>query len=79
LCVPAQQKEWFDKWKETRMKWHLALGTAQENLRFHVHEKLAFYADAAEDIQFKFPIGFKELEGIHSRTDLIYGNIKILR
>jgi glycyl-tRNA synthetase len=51
------------------MKWHLALGTAPENLRFHVHEKLAHYANAAEDIQFKFPIGFKELEGIHSRTD----------
>jgi glycyl-tRNA synthetase len=51
------------------MKWHLALGTAQENLRFHVHEKLAHYANAAEDIQFRFPIGFKELEGIHSRTD----------
>jgi glycyl-tRNA synthetase len=51
------------------MKWHLALGTPQENLRFHVHEKLAHYANAAEDIQFKFPIGFKELEGIHSRTD----------
>jgi glycyl-tRNA synthetase len=66
---PGTQKEWFDKWKVTRMKWHLALGTAEENLRFHVHEKLAHYADAAEDIQFRFPIGFKELEGIHSRTD----------
>ncbi len=48
---------------------HLALGSAENNLRFHVHEKLAHYADAAEDIQFRFPIGFKELEGIHSRTD----------
>ena len=66
---PGTQKEWFEKWKQTRMNWHLALGTAQENLRFHVHEKLAHYADAAEDIQFKFPIGFKELEGIHSRGD----------
>ncbi len=66
---PGTQKEWFEKWKETRLKWHWALGTAKENLRFHVHEKLAHYADAAEDIQFKFPIGFKELEGIHSRTD----------
>ena len=66
---PGSELEWFAKWKETRMKWHLALGTAQENLRFHVHEKLAHYANAAEDIQFKFPIGFKELEGIHSRTD----------
>jgi glycyl-tRNA synthetase len=66
---PGSELEWFAKWKETRMKWHLALGTAQENLRFHVHEKLAHYANAAEDIQFRFPIGFKELEGIHSRTD----------
>ncbi|MEZ5053326.1 MAG: glycine--tRNA ligase [Chitinophagales bacterium] len=66
---PGTQKEWFDKWKQTRLKWHLALGTSPEKLRFHVHEKLAHYADAAEDIQFRFPIGFKELEGIHSRTD----------
>ncbi|HRB69512.1 MAG TPA: glycine--tRNA ligase, partial [Chitinophagales bacterium] len=66
---PGTQKEWFDKWKQTRLKWHLALGTSAEKLRFHVHEKLAHYADAAEDIQFRFPIGFKELEGIHSRTD----------
>ncbi|MDB5227981.1 MAG: glycine--tRNA ligase [Bacteroidota bacterium] len=66
---PGTELEWFKTWKETRMNWHLALGTPQENLRFHVHEKLAHYANAAEDIQFKFPIGFKELEGIHSRTD----------
>ncbi len=70
---PGTQKEWFDYWKKARMKWHLALGTVQENLRYHVHEKLAHYADAAEDIQFKFPIGFKELEGIHSRTDYDLG------
>jgi glycyl-tRNA synthetase len=66
---PGTELEWFAKWKETRMKWHLALGTNPANLRFHVHEKLAHYANAAEDIQFRFPIGFKELEGIHSRTD----------
>ncbi|MBX7224571.1 MAG: glycine--tRNA ligase [Chitinophagales bacterium] len=66
---PGTELEWFAKWKEIRMKWHLALGTPQDNLRFHVHEKLAHYANAAEDIQFKFPIGYKELEGIHSRTD----------
>jgi len=70
---PGTQNDWFDYWKKARMKWHLALGTAQENLRYHVHEKLAHYADAAEDIQFKFPIGFKELEGIHSRTDYDLG------
>ncbi|WP_055442142.1 glycine--tRNA ligase [Lacinutrix himadriensis] len=66
---PGTQKEWFDKWKETRMKWHLSLGMGAENYRFHDHEKLAHYADAATDIEFKFPFGFKELEGIHSRTD----------
>jgi glycyl-tRNA synthetase len=71
---PGTQKEWFAKWKEIRLKWHLALGTNPESLRFHVHEKLAHYADAAEDIQFRFPIGFKELEGIHSRTDFDLGN-----
>ncbi|WP_405247854.1 glycine--tRNA ligase [Cellulophaga sp. Asnod2-G02] len=66
---PGTQKEWYEKWKENRMKWHLSLGMGQDNYRFHDHEKLAHYADAAADIEFKFPFGFKELEGIHSRTD----------
>ena len=66
---PGTQKEWFEKWKETRLKWHLSLGMGEDNYRFHDHEKLAHYADAAADIEFKFPFGFKELEGIHSRTD----------
>jgi glycyl-tRNA synthetase len=66
---PGTQKEWYEKWKETRLKWHLSLGMGEENYRFHNHEKLAHYADAAADIEFKFPFGFKELEGIHSRTD----------
>ncbi len=66
---PGTQKKWFDYWKETRLKWHLSLGLGQDNFRFHDHEKLAFYADAATDIEFRFPFGFKELEGIHSRTD----------
>ena len=66
---PGTQKEWFEHWKEARMKWHLSLGMGPENYRFHDHEKLAHYADAATDIEFKFPFGFKELEGIHSRTD----------
>jgi glycyl-tRNA synthetase len=66
---PGTQKEWYEKWKVTRMKWHLSLGMDKENYRFHDHEKLAHYADAAADIEFKFPFGFKELEGIHSRTD----------
>ncbi len=66
---PGTQKEWYEKWKEKRLKWHLSLGLGAENYRFHDHEKLAHYADAASDIEFKFPFGFKELEGIHSRTD----------
>ena len=66
---PGTQKEWYEKWKEQRMQWHLSLGLGEENYRFHDHEKLAHYADAAADIEFRFPFGFKELEGIHSRTD----------
>jgi len=66
---PGTQKEWYEEWKQTRLKWHLSLGMGAENYRFHDHEKLAHYADAAADIEFKFPFGFKELEGIHSRTD----------
>jgi glycyl-tRNA synthetase len=66
---PGTELEWFEKWKSIRLQWHLALGSNPESLRFHLHEKLAHYANAAEDIQFRFPFGFKELEGIHSRTD----------
>lgn len=71
---PGTQKEWYEKWKETRMKWHLSLGMGEDNYRFHNHEKLAHYADAASDIEFRFPFGFKELEGIHSRTDFDLGS-----
>jgi glycyl-tRNA synthetase len=66
---PGTQKEWYERWKETRMKWHRALGIPENKYRFHDHIKLAHYADAACDIEFEFPFGFKELEGIHSRTD----------
>lgn len=66
---PGTQQEWYKYWKEARLKWHKALGTPDDNLRFHDHDNLAHYADAAVDIQFKFPFGFKELEGIHSRTN----------
>jgi len=66
---PGSQKEWYEHWKEARMKWHLSLGMGEDNYRFHDHEKLAHYSDAAADIEFRFPFGFKELEGIHSRTD----------
>jgi glycyl-tRNA synthetase len=66
---PGTQKEWYEYWKEERMKWHQSLGIPKEKYRFHDHAKLAFYADAACDIEYDFPIGFKEVEGIHSRTD----------
>ena len=66
---PGTELEWFAKWKEQRMKWHLALGTPPSKLKFKDHDNLAHYANAATDIQFEFPFGFKELEGIHSRTD----------
>jgi glycyl-tRNA synthetase len=66
---PGEEIKWYDYWKEARMKWHLALGTPAEKLRFKDHDNLAHYANAAVDIQFDFPFGFKELEGIHSRTD----------
>ncbi|MBS1920278.1 MAG: glycine--tRNA ligase [Bacteroidetes bacterium] len=66
---PGTQKEWYERWKETRMNWHLSLGISNDKYRFHDHVKLAHYADAACDIEYEFPIGFKEVEGIHSRTD----------
>ncbi|MDA0326011.1 MAG: glycine--tRNA ligase [Bacteroidetes bacterium] len=66
---PGTQGKWYEHWKEKRLNWHLSLGMGKENYRFHDHEKLAHYADAAADIEFRFPFGFKELEGIHSRTD----------
>lgn len=66
---PGTELEWFSKWKETRMAWHQALGFGAENYRFHDHEKLAHYANAASDVEFKMPFGFKEVEGIHSRTN----------
>ncbi|WP_297764381.1 glycine--tRNA ligase [uncultured Muriicola sp.] len=71
---PGTQKEWYETWKKIRMNWHLSLGMGEEKYRFHDHEKLAHYADAAADIEFKFPFGFKELEGIHSRTDFDLGS-----
>ena len=66
---PGEEMKWYDYWKKTRLKWHYSLGLGEENYRFHDHEKLAHYANAATDIEFNFPFGFKELEGIHSRTD----------
>lgn len=66
---PGTEMEWYGKWKNTRFQWHLSLGISENKYRFHDHLKLAHYANAACDIEFEFPMGFKELEGIHSRTD----------
>lgn len=66
---PGEDQKWFAYWKEARLKWHTALGTPAEKYRYHDHVKLAHYANAATDIEFEFPFGFKEVEGIHSRTD----------
>ena len=66
---PGDEKQWFDHWKNLRVKWHKALGIDENKFRLHEHDKLAHYANAAYDIEFEFPFGFKELEGIHSRTD----------
>jgi glycyl-tRNA synthetase len=66
---PGSQKEWYEYWKAERKKWHESLGIPTEKLRYHDHVKLAHYADAAVDIEYEFPFGWKELEGIHSRTD----------
>ncbi|MEA3452545.1 MAG: glycine--tRNA ligase, partial [Bacteroidota bacterium] len=66
---PGDEKKWFEYWKEFRVKWHNNLNLGEENIKLHEHDKLAHYANAAFDIEFNFPMGFKELEGIHSRTD----------
>ncbi|HHH50505.1 MAG TPA: glycine--tRNA ligase, partial [Saprospiraceae bacterium] len=66
---PGEEMKWYDYWKKARLNWHKALGHPTEKLRFHDHDNLAHYANAAVDIQFEFPFGFRELEGIHSRTD----------
>jgi glycyl-tRNA synthetase len=66
---PGTEMAWYEKWRDTRMKFHQAVGLPAEKLKFHIHEKLAHYANAAVDIEYKFPFGFREMEGIHSRTD----------
>ena len=66
---PGEELKWFEYWKEYRLKWHKALGLGDHKYRFHDHDKLAHYANAATDIEFELPFGFKEIEGIHSRTD----------
>jgi len=66
---PGEEMKWFEYWKAYRMKWHKALGLGDHKYRFHDHDKLAHYANAATDIEFELPFGFKEIEGIHSRTD----------
>jgi len=71
---PGTEMQWYETWKAKRIAWHNALGMPAENYRFHDHIKLAHYANAAADIEFNFPMGFKELEGIHSRTDFDLSN-----
>jgi glycyl-tRNA synthetase len=66
---PGSEMEWYEHWKQARLRWHLALGFNASHYRYHDHDKLAHYANAAADIEFEFPFGFKEIEGIHSRTD----------
>ena len=66
---PGEEMPWFNWWKDRRLKWHKALGLGDKKYRFHDHDKLAHYANAATDIEFEMPFGFKEVEGIHSRTD----------
>lgn len=75
---PGTQMEWYNHWKEARLNWHLSLGIAKEKYRYHDHVKLAHYADAALDIEYEFPFGFKEVEGIHSRTDFDLKNHQLL-
>jgi glycyl-tRNA synthetase len=70
---PGEELKWYEFWKEERLRWHLSLGMPASKYRWHNHEKLAHYANAAADIEFEFPIGFKEIEGIHSRTDFDLG------
>ncbi len=69
FCQPGTELTWFNYWKQHRLAWHQALGMGNDNYRFHDHEKLAHYANAATDIEFRMPFGFKEVEGIHSRTN----------
>ena len=69
FVAPGEELAWFEKWKEVRMKWHKSLGMGDHKYRYHDHDKLAHYANAATDIEFEMPFGFKEVEGIHSRTD----------
>lgn len=69
FVAPGTEMQWYEYWKKARLNWHLSLGIPASKYRFHDHEKLAHYANAAADIEFEFPFGFKELEGIHSRTD----------
>ncbi len=73
FCKPGTELTWYSHWKEARMKWHLSLGADVRHYRFHDHVKMAHYANAAVDIEFEFPFGFKEVEGIHSRTDFDLG------
>lgn len=71
---PGEEMKWYEEWKAFRLRWHKALGLGDQKYRYHDHDKLAHYANAACDIEFDFPFGFKELEGIHSRTNFDLSN-----
>ena len=75
---PGTEMDWYKNWKEIRLKFHKAIGLPAEKLKFHDHDKLAHYANAAVDIEFQFPFGFREIEGIHSRTDFDLKNHQVL-
>jgi len=75
---PGTEMEWYNTWKQSRRRFHEALGLPAAKLRFHDHDKLAHYANAAVDIEYEFPFGFKEIEGIHSRTDFDLGQHQAL-
>jgi glycyl-tRNA synthetase len=72
---PGSDEEWFETWKALRMDWHVELGIRPEKLRFHEHgpDELAHYAKKAFDVEYEFPFGWKEFEGIHNRTDFDLG------
>ncbi len=69
FITPGDEEKWFSFWKKERMDWYKLLGIPREKLRLLPHKQLAHYASGAVDIEYEFPFGFKEIEGVHSRTD----------
>ena len=69
FCKPGTEDETFERWRKDRWAFYLKYGIPENQLKWHHHDKLAHYAKDAYDITYNFPIGFEEIEGIHSRTD----------